>query len=78
MLDAALGRYPGLGALVGKLWLANAGLILDPEQAVLEREGSAPGATPSPLPAGKLAEYTGQYADPGTELVFSVAGDLLR
>lgn len=78
VLDAALGRYSGLGAFVGKLGLGHAGLTLEPEEMTLTGASGTPAAQSAPLSPATLAEYAGRYADPGTEFVFSVAGDHLE
>jgi CubicO group peptidase (beta-lactamase class C family) len=61
-LDAALGQFPALKSLVGRLGLAHA--LLAP--------AGAPTVT---LSADDLAAYAGRYADPGQVLTFTRSGD---
>ena len=51
-LDAALSRYPSLGALAGKVGLVRA--LRAPE-----------GVPAEPMSSGQLTAYAGRYADPG-------------
>lgn len=64
-LDAALGRYPGLSALAGKVGLVRA--LLAP--------ADAPDFT---VPRGELSAYAGSYADPGKVTTLRVSGSGLE
>ena len=64
-LDTALAQFPALAPLAGKLGLTHA-LMAPPD---------APTVT---LPADKVAEYAGRYADPGLVLTFTVKGEGLE